>query len=127
MYYLLLRRLLTEKDNEYRVYLDIKDTNSASRVRTLHDVLCNAMRDFDHAVLKDVQALPSDEVQQIQLADLLSGAVAFAARNLEGSSAKKRLVELVRRRANHDLTTSTWYSEKKFNIFRWEPQRSTGE
>lgn len=127
MYYLLLRRLLSERENDYRVYLDIKDTNSASRVRTLHDVLCNGMRDFNHEVLKDVQALPSDEVQQIQLADLLSGAVAFAARGLDGSEAKKTLVRLVSRRANHDLTTSTWYSERKFNIFRWEPQRGDNE
>jgi hypothetical protein len=123
MYYLLLRRLLAERDNDYRIYIDVKDTNSASRVRTLHEVLCNSMRDFDHAVLKDVQALPSDEVQQIQLADLLSGAVAFAARNLDGSAAKKQLVALVQERARHELTTTTWYSEKKFNIFRWEPQR----
>jgi hypothetical protein len=126
MYYLLLRRLLAERDNEYRIYLDIKDTNSAAKVRLLHDVLCNAMRDFNREVLKDVQALPSDEIQQIQLADLLSGAVGFAARNLKGSVAKERLVELVRHRARHDLTASTWYSEKKFNIFRWEPQRSEG-
>ena len=33
MYYLLLRRLLAERENEYRVFLDIKDTNSAEKVR----------------------------------------------------------------------------------------------
>ncbi len=127
MYYLLLRRLLSERDDQYRVYIDIKDTNSATRVRKLHEVLCNSMRDFDCEVLKDVQALPSHEVQQIQLADLLSGAVGFAARNLEGSAAKKSLVKLATERAHHDLTSSTEYSETKFNVFRWEPQRSTGE
>ena len=127
MYYYLLRRLLNERDNEYRVYLDIKDTNSAAKVRMLHDVLCNAVHDFNHERLKDVQALPSDEVQQIQLADLLAGAVSFAARGLTGSSAKQRLVDLIRSRTAHDLISSTWYSERKFNIFRWEPQRGDAE
>jgi len=127
MYYFLLRRLLSERDNQYHIYIDIKDTNSATRVRKLHEVLCNSMRDFDREVLKDVQALPSHEVQQIQLADLLSGAVGFAARNLQDSAAKKSLVRLVTERAHHDLTSSTWYSETKFNIFRWEPQRGESQ
>ncbi len=127
MYYLLLRRLLAERDNEYRVYLDIKDTNSAAKVRLLHDVLCNSVRDFDRHVLQGVQALPSDEVQQIQLADFLSGAVSYASRNLKGSPAKQNIVDLIRNRTQHDLVSSTWYSEKKFNIFRWEPQRGDGE
>jgi hypothetical protein len=123
MYYLLLRRLLAERENEYRVYIDIKDTNSAGKVRLLHEVLCNSMRDFDHNVLRDVQALPSDEVQQIQLADFLSGAVSYASRNLRGSAAKQQIVNAIQTRTRHDLISSTWYSEKKFNIFKWEPQR----
>lgn len=127
MYYFLLRRLLAERENEYRVFLDVKDTNSAAKVRLLHEILCNAMRDFDHQVLSDIQALPSHEVQQIQMADLLSGAVAYAARNIAGSVAKQSVVDLIRSRTGHDLLSSTWYSEKKFNVFRWEPQRSDSE
>lgn len=123
MYYLLLRRLLAERDNEYRVYIDIKDTNSAGKVRMLHEVLCNSMRDFDHSVLRDVQALPSHEVQQIQLADFLSGAVSHASRNFKGSPAKQSIIDAIQERTKHSLVSSTWYSEKKFNIFKWEPQR----
>lgn len=121
MYYLLLRRLLAERNNEYRVYLDIKDTNSAAKVALLHDVLCNSVKDFDHQVLQGIQALPSHEVQQIQLADFLSGAVSYASRNLKGSVAKQDIVGLIGNRAEHDLISSTWYSEKKFNIFKWNP------
>src|SRR5207248_4228111 len=80
MYFLLLRRLLVQQDGPYRVYLDVKDTNSSEKVQNLHDVLCNNMRDFSQNVLQRVQAVPSHEVQQIQLADLLTGAVAFANR-----------------------------------------------
>ncbi len=124
MYYLLLRRLLAVRENEYRAFIDIKDTNSAEKVQLLHEVLCNNMRDFDHQVLRDVQALRSDEVQQIQLADFFSGAVSYASRNLTGSHAKQSIIDLIRARTRHDLASSTWYSERKFNIFKWEPQRS---
>jgi hypothetical protein len=121
MYYLLLRRLLLESENQYHVYLDIKDTNSAEKLRKLHEVLCNQMRDFDQRILQRMQAVHSREVEQIQLVDLISGAVSFAARNLNGT-AKSQLVELLRKRTRHSLTDSTWYSERKFNIFRWNPQ-----
>ena len=122
MYFLLLRRLLLERDNEYHVYLDIKDTKSAVKMRELHDMLCNQMHDFDQRILQRIQAVHSSEVQQIQLADLLTGLVSFAARNLGESSAKRRLVEQAVARTGRPITDSTWYSERKFNIFRWKPQ-----
>jgi Protein of unknown function (DUF3800) len=122
MYYLLLRRLLLDRDNQYRVYLDVKDTRSAAKIKKLHDVLCNQMHDFDQQVLQRVQAVHSSEIEQIQLADLISGAISFAARNLAESGAKCQLVDLIKTRIHHSLSDSTWFSERKFNIFRWEPQ-----
>ena len=103
----------------YRIYLDIKDTRSAPKVRKLQDVLCNNAYDFSREIIQKVQTVRSHEAEQIQLADLLIGAVAYANRNLFGSSAKQRLVEIIRERSGYSLTRSTLYMEDKFNLFRW--------
>ena len=126
MYYYLLRRLLADRKDRYRVYLDIKDTNSAGKIRKLHDVLCNHMRDFDHEVPEWVQAVHSHEVQLIQLADLLAGSVAYAVRGLNSSQAKSALVELTTKRTHRQtITESSWLSESKFNVFRWAPREGS--
>jgi hypothetical protein len=122
MYFLLLRRLLEDRSHRYRIYLDVKDTKSGQKLRRLHDVLCNNMRDFSQEVLQQVQALHSHEVQQIQLADFLTGAVSYGARGLHQSAAKLAVLESVVARTRRPLTESTWYSESKFNIFRWDPR-----
>lgn len=125
MYYQLLRRLVLERQTRYRVYLDIKDTKSSQKTKTLHNVLCNQMHDYDHEALEWVQALRSQEVQQIQLVDLLLGAVSYAARNLNQSSAKRQLIDLIKKRTGRSsVTDTTWYSERKFNVFRWTPQQA---
>jgi len=123
MYFYLLRRLLSDRNNCYRVYLDIKDTNSAAKVRKLHEVLCHCMYDFDQRSLERVQAVHSDEVQLIQLADVLAGAVSYAVRDLRSSEAKSGLVELIKKRTGRtNIAVSSWLSESKFNVFRWQPQ-----
>jgi hypothetical protein len=123
MYYQLLRHLVTSSSGDrFRVYLDIKDTKSAERIRTLHDVLCNKMRDFSHEVLEDLQVLRSHEVGLIQLTDLLTGAVSYAARHLQDSTAKVKLIEMLQTHTGRALDKTTWLSERKFNIFVWEPQ-----
>jgi len=71
-----------------------------------------------------VQTVRSHEVEQIQLADLLIGAVAYANRDLSGSSAKQRLVEIIRKRSGYSLTRSTLYREDKLNLFRWTAQEA---
>jgi hypothetical protein len=123
MYYYLLRRLLSDRSNCYRVYLDVKDTNSAAKIRKLHDVLCNFMYDFDRRVLDRVQAVHSHEVQLIQLADILAGAVSYSVRGLESSEAKRAIVELIKARTKRQsIVNSSWLSESKFNVFRWSPK-----
>lgn len=123
MYYLLLRHLITSSSGDkFRIYLDIKDTKSAERLRTLHDVLCNKMRDFSHEVLEDVQVLRSHEVGLIQLTDLLTGAVSYSARQLQDSTAKVKLIQMLQTSTGRALNKTTWLSERKFNIFVWEPQ-----
>jgi len=62
---------LLSPENRYRIYLDKKDTRSATKVRKLHEVLGNNLYDFDRKILERVQVVTSHEVEQMQLADLL--------------------------------------------------------
>jgi hypothetical protein len=109
----------------YRIYLDIKDTRSAPKVAKLRDVLCNNLYDFSREIIERIQMVHSHEVEQLALVDLLVGAVAYANRELSGSSAKEMLVERMRQRSNYRLTLTTLLQEDKVNLFRWqamEPQ-----
>ena len=125
MYFDLLKVLL-DPHAEYRIYLDIKDTRSAEKIRKLHDILCNNMYDFERRIITRVQTVRSHEVEQIQLADLLTGAVSYANRELATSAAKLALVERMRRRSGYSLRRTTLLREDKVNLFRWEAQEPQG-
>jgi hypothetical protein len=119
MYFLLLEVLLTPHDR-YRIYLDKKDTCGAEKVRKLHDVLCNNMYDFDRRIIERVQLVTSHEVEQIQLCDVLTGAISYVNRGQTGSPAKASLVERMQARARYSLTKTTLLRERKMNLIRWE-------
>jgi len=121
MYFTMLKAIF-RPNASYRIYLDIKDTRSARKVGKLQDVLCNNAYDFSREIIQNVQTVRSHEVEQIQLADLLIGAVAYANRELSGSSAKQRLVEIIREHSGYILKRSTLYREDKLNLFRWTAQ-----
>jgi hypothetical protein len=84
------------------------------------------MYDFNRQVLEDVQQVRSHDVEQLQIADLLIGAIGYANRELNESQAKVALVERIRRRSRYQLTRSTLLGERKFNVFRWDPREDTG-
>ncbi|MEA3340910.1 MAG: DUF3800 domain-containing protein [Chloroflexota bacterium] len=121
MYFTMLKAIF-RPNASYRIYLDIKDTRSAPKVRKLQDVLRNNAYDFSREIIQKVQTVRSHEVEQIQLADLLIGAVAYVNRDLSGSTAKRRLVEIIRERSGYSLTRSTLYKEDKLNLFQWTAQ-----
>lgn len=121
MMYLLLVRLMVPGAT-YRVYLDKKDTRSGRKVEKLHTVLSNGMHDFDRRIVERVQIVQSHDVVQLQLSDLLLGAVGYANRGLETSAAKLALVKRIQQRSGYALTRSTLPSESKFNVFHWRPQ-----
>lgn len=116
-------KVLLSPDHRYRIYLDVKDTRSAEKVRHLHDVLANNMYDFRREILERVQTVRSHEIEQMQLADLLIGAISYANRDLHGNSAKVALVEHMRERSGYALTRTTLLGERKVNLFRWEAGR----
>ena len=119
MYFDMLK-VIFRPDARYRVYLDIKDTQGSGKVAKLHDVLCNNMYDFSRDVIERLQLVHSNEIEQLQLADLLIGAVSYLNRGLHGNRAKEALVARVQERSGYSLLKTTLHREEKLNLFRWQ-------
>jgi hypothetical protein len=121
MYFEMLKAVLSPAD-QYRIYLDIKDTRSASRVAKLQEVLCNNMGDFSSLVIERIQTVRSDEVDLLQLTDLIIGALSYKHRGLSGSKGKSELVRLIVEQTHLNLMRSSLPRANKFNILIWQPQ-----
>jgi hypothetical protein len=129
MYYYLLRNML-HAGREHRVFLDLKDTRSQEMRAALHEYLCNTFYDWEKELLEDVQHVRSHEVELVQLADFLLGAVSFSARGLplvpDSSPAKKAVVAQLESRIGASLSAGTPPWEEKLNLFYFEPRRVNG-
>jgi hypothetical protein len=119
MFFTLLKVILSPQDC-YRIYFDVKDTNSSARMAKLHDVLCNNLYDFDKKIIEILQTVRSHEVEQMQLIDFLVGIVSYANRNLFSSDAKNSLVQRLQQRSGYSLNKTTLLRENKVNIFVWQ-------
>lgn len=121
-YFSLIKTLLQPGDH-YNIYLDIKDTRGESKVRKLHDYLCNSKYDFDRDMIRRVQQVRSHELELVALADVLIGALSYVHRGFNTSSAKLAVIERIKRLSGYTLMQSTLYREDKFNIFVWHQSR----
>lgn len=122
MFFCLLN-VIFEPHSRYRIYLDKKDTRSGEKIKKLHDVLCNSKYDFSKEIIENVQSVHSHEIELLQLADLLIGAVGYANRALKTSWAKLELVSLIRDRSGYSLSSTTLLKEEKVNLFFWRPKK----
>lgn len=120
MYFYLLRNILSSED-KYSIYLDRKDTRSQRKIDTLRNVLSNAFSDFDQAMILRIQHVRSSEVELLQLADFLLGAVSYQCRNLSGNKAKLAVIQRIRDLSCLGLSRSTPPWEEKFNLFFFTP------
>jgi hypothetical protein len=118
-----LLKVIFQPQARYNVYLDIKDTIGAEKVRKLHEVLCNNAYDFSRQIINRLQQVHSHEIEQMQLADLLIGALAYLHRDLTSNSAKLALIKQIRQRSGYDLTRNTLLREEKFNLLIWQGTR----
>ena len=118
MYFTMLSAVLTQ-DHCYRIYLDIKDSRSQRKVAKLHEVLSNSVYDFSREIVERVQQVRSHEIEMLQLADLLIGAVAYENRGLSGNQGKEALVRRMKERSRYTLRHSTLLRETKLNVFIW--------
>lgn len=124
MYFDMLK-VLFSPDERYRVYLDIKDTKGAEKVKKLHEVICNSLYDFSGEIIERLQLVHSHEIEQLQLADMLIGAVSYVNRGLNTNAGKLALIERMRGRSNYSLSKTTLYRENKVNLLLWHAQERT--
>lgn len=125
MYFDMLKVIL-HPDARYRIYLDIKDTRGSEKVAKLHSVLCNNMYDFSRQVIERLQLVNSREIEQLQLADLLLGAIGYLNRGLHGNAGKIAIIERMKQRSRYSLTRTTLLREEKINLFRWHATEIQG-
>ncbi|WP_127575243.1 DUF3800 domain-containing protein [Paenibacillus barengoltzii] len=128
-YYKIYYRLLEPitRKGQYRIFLDIKDTCGGKKVRKLQEVLANSKYDFSNEIIKDIKQIRSHESELMQITDIFIGALSYYHRNLfykEGSSAAKNiLIDHIHDLYPVEFNRSSALSEKKFNIFIWNPRR----
>ena len=110
MYYQLLNYKM-ESCYSYNVYLDIKDTLSACKVKKLKEIL-----NIKYSAFRYVQNIRSSESVLMQLCDFLMGAISYYKNNKEKKNQTKvQLIERITKRSGLDLD-KTNYSEK-LNLF----------
>jgi len=119
MYFTMLKDILSPEDS-YRIYLDIKDTRSASKLKLLRDVLREHIQDQDQRIIEWLQTVRSHEISIMQVTDLLIGAVGYANRKITTSTAKNAFIARFRERSQYELNRSTLPREEKTNILIWQ-------
>ena len=103
-----------EDFNSYSIFVDYKTIRDPSRLTVLKDYLLKANL---LAQIKNLQALPSNEVVLLQLADVLLGAVSAKFNQSTASQAKLAVIESIEQHLTHPIV-ATSRSVRKFNIFR---------
>jgi hypothetical protein len=118
MYFNMLKTIF-DPYSRYKVYIDIKDTLGQHKIEELQKVLCNNAFDFSRQMIADIKRVRSHEIEQLQLADLLIGALAYLHRGLNSNIAKTRIIERIKERSRYKLTQNTLLREEKFNLLIW--------
>nr|WP_321411144.1 DUF3800 domain-containing protein [uncultured Carboxylicivirga sp.] len=115
-YYKMYYYLLNHNKNSmysYNVYLDIKDTLSAYKVTKLKEIL-----NTQFGVFNNVQNIRSHESIILQIADLITGALAYNLNNADKKvKAKTDLISLIKKHAPKGLDQNSDYNENKLNLF----------
>ena len=97
----------------YNVYLDIKDTLSAFKVKKLSDIL-----NIKYGVFRNVQNIHSNESILMQLTDFIMGAISYNLNNTgENTSAKQSIIDKIAKHSQQELINSSTFNEKKLNLF----------
>ena len=125
-YFYLLDAIICYND-EYCVYVDIKDTRGGPRVAKLREVLCNNKYDFKREVIKGIFQIRSHESEILQMTDLIMGAIGYYHNdryNLDSSSkAKNQVLKALLDKYHREITRGTYRGTHKMDIFLWRLER----
>ena len=111
-YYQLIKHWIYD-GNQYDIFLDHKANGNRNRIKELKSFL---VRSNYNAQILQVQALHSHESIGIQLADVLTGAVAAKFNNVIVSDTKKEMIRKIEHYINEEIKP-TRRTEGKFNVF----------
>jgi len=112
-YYQLLHHWIDDF-NEYSIFLDNKTNRVSQRQKFLKECL---KKSNPSSGILNLQSLKSHQVLMIQIADLLTGAVAAKFNNNIRSQAKKDVVKYLEEKQGRKIAP-TVRDEVKFNIFK---------
>lgn len=126
MYFFLLNKMIYN-NQRYNIYVDKKDTRGSSKFKRLREYLCKKHGDFRMDTIEKIQIVDSRDLQLMQLADLLIGAISYYHRGLNNqngsSNTKSELVNLIEDLSRINLGETTSLYNHKFNVFVWRPWR----
>ncbi len=114
-YYQLLHHWILDF-NRYRIFVDTKTNRVRNRLKTLQRCLSNA----NISSVVDVQALPSHQIDLIQLADVMIGAVSYKFHKGGSSKARQDVVAEIERHLQSEIGPTS-RAQEKFNVFRFRP------
>ncbi|MDP4291363.1 MAG: DUF3800 domain-containing protein [Bacteroidota bacterium] len=111
MYYQLLHHKI-DMEYTYNVYLDIKDTCSHLKNKKIKEIL-----NVQYGNIRNLQFIHSHESVLLQLTDVIMGALNYYLRGEIKVTAKKKIIEKIKKYSNRPLDCSTPRSSEKFNLF----------
>lgn len=111
MYFQLLNKKIFSENN-YNIYLDIKDTHSFEKAASLKFYLNSHFES-----VRTLQIIRSYESELMQLTDVIMGAISYHLRNDNKVIAKNRIIERIQAHCPLPITESTPGSSEKFNLF----------
>jgi hypothetical protein len=127
MVYFLLKSAVNPPVNEYRVYLDIKDTRGKEKLNKITEVLENEYAKIQvKSPFTNFQHIHSHENVLLQLTDLFIGAITYKSQNhhleANANSAKIEIINYLEAKSGYFIHEGTEPWENKFNIFDHQPK-----
>ena len=119
MYYRMLEFVLNKNPNDnFNIYLDIKDTLGSKKITIIQKYLNSHC---GRSIVNHIQLVHSDEVAILQLADLFIGALSYKHRSLNGSESKLTIIKKIEEMSEQNLLLTSSYKQTKANWFVWTP------
>ncbi|MFD1551720.1 DUF3800 domain-containing protein [Putridiphycobacter roseus] len=122
---------MNEKDTEYGVFLDIKDSRSGEKLKKIAEIFNN--KNKGNSPFRFFKHIHSEDNLFIELADFFIGAVNYKTRlrykdkELKAPSpVKLEIIEYLERKSGYllDSKTPIITKEKKFNLFEFSPTKN---
>jgi hypothetical protein len=125
-YYKMIYFLLNHNssDQEYRIFLDIKDTRGREKLNKIEEIFQNKHR--GKSPFLSFQHLRSHDNLFFELTDLFIGAITYKCRLVKGdvkeNSDRLNFINYLEEKSGYTLDESTVPWENKFNIFDHQPR-----